>query len=649
MKKTIFTRIKMQKIAFAFVLGCCLTPSILKADTPVPTSVVANYNAANSTLSLTVNWAWSTVVNTKVVGVAVFADLNGDGIAPTLTSNPATYSSPGTVLHPYPAGLSASDEFLGQLASSVINGFATSSLPYTDNTDTGIGSTIAGITTTTPRLLMPYGLASAFPSTTGSFTMVYTNVTVSPKSLCLIIYDVHTEIVQGVKKVKHASGNHSPISAGSNRNTDNSDEEGNGTDGTVSCQDLISLTCAENFQMAACQSQAAVNAAYATWLASAVGHGCNAGTLTNNSTGAPSACGGSKTVTFTLTMTCPPRPQQVITCVATFTVLSDNTPPTISCQANKSVCDGAPVVFDTPTVSDNCTQNIVPTVTGTNTTNNNDGSMQICRTWSASDNCGNTSSCTQCVTVYAPINFGKKAPSLLCNGDNNGYINLNNVTGGTAPYSYLWNNGNTTKNISNLTAGFYTVTVSDINSCSLSKRIRIVEPKPVDPNKTSIINPTTFNGNDGVLVFSPLGGTAPYTFLWNDGSTLSGRFNLSAGRYTITVTDANGCSKTVANKLYNPQQPKIGNLTAAQLGNTTMVLYPNPAKDNITIEWNALSDDEVTIEMIDMTGKVVLSEKKSISMGDATETINIANYPKGLYMVKVVSADSINEFKLVVE
>lgn len=649
MKKTIFTKMSMRKNAFAFVLSLGLIPSITKADTPVPTSVVANYNAANSTLSLTVNWIWSTVAAQKVVGVAVFADLNGDGIAPTLTSNPLTYSSPGTVLHPYPAGLSASDEFLGQLATSVINGSATSSLPYTDNTDTGIGSTVAGITTTTPRLLMPYGLTSAFPTTSGTFTMVYTNVTVAPKSLCLIIYDVHTEIKNGIKKIKHESGNHSPISAGSNRNTDNSDEEGNGTDGTVSCQELISLSCAEDFQMSACQSQTAVDAAYATWLASAVGHGCNAGVLTTNNTGAPSACGGSKTVTFTLTMTCPPRPQQVITCMATFTVLTDANPPTISCQGNKSTCDEASVSFDTPTVSDNCTQNIVPAVTSTDTTTNNDGSKQICRTWTATDNCGNTSSCTQCVNVAAPIKFFKNIQNLVCFGDNNGYINLNSLSGGTAPYSFLWSNGNTAKNISNLTAGSYTVTVSDANGCSVSKKLKIVQPKPVDPNKTAIMNPTTYNGNDGVLVFSPLGGTAPYTFLWNDGSTLSGRFNLSAGRYTITVTDVNGCSKIVANKLYNPQQPKIGDLTASELANQTMVLYPNPAKDMITIEWDAISDDQVTIEMIDVTGKVVLSEKKAVSMGEATETINLTNNTKGLYMVRVISSNSVNQFKLVVE
>ncbi|MBK8567598.1 MAG: hypothetical protein IPN76_30850 [Saprospiraceae bacterium] len=92
----------------------------------------------------------------------------------------------------------------------------------------------------------------------------------------------------------------------------------------------VVLTCPTNTTTTACQTQAAVNAAFATWLATASGTGgCN-GVLTNNNTGAPAACGGATTVTFTYTSTCAPL---VTTCQATFTVPTA-TQPVLTCPGN---------------------------------------------------------------------------------------------------------------------------------------------------------------------------------------------------------------------------------------------------------------------------------------------------------------------------
>ncbi|MBK9012934.1 MAG: hypothetical protein IPM82_02000 [Saprospiraceae bacterium] len=102
---------------------------------------------------------------------------------------------------------------------------------------------------------------------------------------------------------------------------------------TVTAAPTVTLTCPVNTTTAACQSQAAVDAAYATWLATAsASGGCN-GVLTNNSTGAPSACGGSKTVTFTYTSSCAPL---TTTCQATFTVTAAPGV-TLTCPVNTTV------------------------------------------------------------------------------------------------------------------------------------------------------------------------------------------------------------------------------------------------------------------------------------------------------------------------
>ncbi|MBK9016249.1 MAG: hypothetical protein IPM82_20485 [Saprospiraceae bacterium] len=92
----------------------------------------------------------------------------------------------------------------------------------------------------------------------------------------------------------------------------------------------VVLTCPVNTTTGACQTQADVNQAFATWLATASGTGgCN-GVLTNNNQGPPSICGGSTTVTFTYTSTCL---APTTTCTATFTVAA---PPTVvlTCPVN---------------------------------------------------------------------------------------------------------------------------------------------------------------------------------------------------------------------------------------------------------------------------------------------------------------------------
>ncbi len=291
-------------------LALWLMPSITKADSPIPTSVVSNYSAALQRLTVTIKWSWGSTSGNKHVGAAMFADLNNDGITPTIFDNPATYTSGG---NQFPAGLQARDEFLGQLAVSNIEGSASSTLfAGSDNTDNGIASGVSGITSTSARVLFPYlgNSMAVVNSSTGTFTLTYNNVPVSPSRLCVVLYDPHSPF--------NATGGHSVTSAGPGRNTDNSVEDGN-SQGTVPCNSLVVLSCAINKTETACQTQAAINASYAAWLGSVTASGCN-GVLTNNSTGAPSATGGSKTVTFTYTQNGCSNQAAVTTCTATFTV-----------------------------------------------------------------------------------------------------------------------------------------------------------------------------------------------------------------------------------------------------------------------------------------------------------------------------------------
>lgn len=133
---------------------------------------------------------------------------------------------------------------------------------------------------------------------------------------------------------------------------------------------------------------------------------------------------------------------------------------------------------------------------------------------------------------------------VFCFGGSNGSATAN-VSGGTSPYSYKWNTLpiQTTQTATGLTAGSYSVTVTDFNNCTKCQTITIVQPLPIILS-TSQINVSCNGGNNGSATVIVTGGNSPYTYLWSNGQTSSTATGLSASINTITVTDANNCTKT---------------------------------------------------------------------------------------------------------
>jgi hypothetical protein len=119
-----------------------------------------------------------------------------------------------------------------------------------------------------------------------------------------------------------------------------------------------------------------------------------------------------------------------------------------------------------------------------------------------------------------------------------GSINVS-ITGGIAPYSYLWSNGATTEDITSLSAGTYTVTVKDATGCSATETFAVTASKVVIT--ANQISPSCGLPN-GSIDISATGGTAPYTYLWSNGATTEDLQNLSGGVYSVTVKDKNGCA-----------------------------------------------------------------------------------------------------------
>jgi gliding motility-associated-like protein len=129
---------------------------------------------------------------------------------------------------------------------------------------------------------------------------------------------------------------------------------------------------------------------------------------------------------------------------------------------------------------------------------------------------------------------------ITCNGNNNGSATIS-VTNGNSPYTYSWNNAQTTASISNLGPGSYTVTVTNAGGCTAQQVVTITQPPAIT---ASAVSTNTNCGNaSGSATVSASGGTGTLTYSWApSGGTNAAATGLAAGNYTCTVTDANGCT-----------------------------------------------------------------------------------------------------------
>ncbi len=157
---------------------------------------------------------------------------------------------------------------------------------------------------------------------------------------------------------------------------------------------------------------------------------------------------------------------------------------------------------------------------------------------------GNTLTLNGEISAPPPILITESVIDASCSVLNNGSIALT-VTGGSGGYTFAWSNGSTTQNLSDLFGGFYSVTVTDSTGCSAEKNFAITNASVISAE--SVLAGPSCSQNNGSINITPVGGLAPYTYLWNNGATTQDLQNVAAGSYRVTITDAAGC---MARKTY---------------------------------------------------------------------------------------------------
>jgi len=222
-----------------------------------------------------------------------------------------------------------------------------------------------------------------------------------------------------------------------------------------------------------------------------------------------------------------------------------------------------------------------------------------------------------------------------CFGDSDGSICAITTV---SPASYLWASGDTTSCLQNMSAGIYTVTITDSTGCTGVIPLTLTQPGQIDINFNST-NPTCASCNNGSAAVQLTGGVAPFTYLWSTGATIAFQNNLLPGIYTCCVTDFNGCMSCDTVEL-------TYTIGMQELASLEFVSTPNPFNEQLTIESSIIPNSIHAIKMYDVSGREVIISHTVASNRIYIDTVSLNS---GIYFVEISGAFGRKMMKVVKE
>ncbi len=248
-------------------------------------------------------------------------------------------------------------------------------------------------------------------------------------------------------------------------------------------------------------------------------------------------------------------------------------------------------------------------------------------TVTATDNSGCVT--TGSVTISESLSFtlSGSVQDVTCNGGSDASINVT-VIGGTPPYSYDWNNNETTEDISGLGAGNYILFVTDANDCTGGISFNVNEPNPISIN----MQVTNSNNDNGSISAQTTGGIAPYTWQWSNGATGVFANNLAPGIYSVTVTDANGCVAIAEAQVFD-----ITNTEELSIVED-LNIYPNPNRGTFVVDLALYQSNDVEINIYNVLGQNI--ERRNYSTSELSETFELEFVANGTYFVQIIIGET---------
>ncbi len=226
------------------------------------------------------------------------------------------------------------------------------------------------------------------------------------------------------------------------------------------------------------------------------------------------------------------------------------------------------------------------------------------------------------VNTPTSITTNAVATDALCNGATDGTITLT-TSGGTPPYSFLWNSGATTQNLPAVGSGTYSVTVTDDHGCTAFANATVNEPSALSASTTTV--DATCGQTNGSVTLSVNGGTAPYNFSWDNGATTQNLAAVAAGTYNVTITDDHNCI-TIASANVNVPSSLTATVTStdalcngASDGNVTLTVNGGTAPYNFS--WNTGANTQNLTSVVAGSYNVIITDDDGCII-NASTTVN---------------------------
>lgn len=218
------------------------------------------------------------------------------------------------------------------------------------------------------------------------------------------------------------------------------------------------------------------------------------------------------------------------------------------------------------------------------------------------------------ILVVPVILLTASATPVSCAGESNGQINVL-AQGGLPPLGYVWSNGATGANITNLRAGSYSATATDAAGCRANIAALVTQPDSLKSVLT-IKNIQCGTPATGAASVQVQGGTPPYNFLWNTSAARDTITGLDAGNYTVAITDAKGCEITASGAVLNSTSPLCSTRITRPVSSPTAsdgeaVVTVNGGRAPYTFRWSNgqtrdtarnLSAGEYSVTVTDVNG-----------------------------------------------
>ena len=192
-------------------------------------------------------------------------------------------------------------------------------------------------------------------------------------------------------------------------------------------------------------------------------------------------------------------------------------------------------------------------------------------------------------------------------GTNDGTASVS-PSNGTAPFTYIWTNGASTQSITGLAPGTYSVTVTDNVGCTATGSYTVNQGAP-PCNMTATVtstDETSAGAANGTANVSPTNGTAPFSYIWTNSQTTQTITGLAPGTYSVTVTDANGCTATGSATV---NAGSVGVVSPAS--NRFFEIVPNPSNGFVYLKCAHPETHRLQLEIMDVSGKLL--KKQAIS------------------------------------